>query len=479
MQRNPLILLALDESPFLQLGERALRSAGYETAILHDRQGLARALQESTPSLLLIGERLRGESGLQLAAEQLERFPTLPILLYAEKDTLAIAKEVLRIGLSGYIFPPLHTDDMVAAVKRSLERARSIGDWVRGEVKRTTSSLQRQVTEFDTIFNNIADGVIILDKQGYIILINQAAAQAFGATIESIFNRPVSKALPHPDLQSLLGRSAEDGLKYHEINFDDGRVFNAHYAPIPNIGSAITLQDISYLKELDHIKSDFVHTVSHDLRSPLTSVLGYAELIGRTGPLNEHQTEFMARLQASIRDITALVNDLLDLGRLEAGFDTRREIIQLENIIVYTLDVLGGQISAHNMNVHFTSEPNLPPLKANPLRLRQMLDNLIGNAIKYTPPGGEVKVLVRTEGGQIILQVTDNGPGIAPTDQPRIFEKFFRGENVPDDVPGSGLGLSIVKSIVDNHQGRIWVESALGQGSTFFVVLPAYIPPTA
>jgi two-component system NtrC family sensor kinase len=239
------------------------------------------------------------------------------------------------------------------------------------------------------------------------------------------------------------------------------------------------LQDISYLKELDHIKSDFVHTVSHDLRSPLTSVLGYAELIGRTGPLNEHQTEFMARLQASIRDITALVNDLLDLGRLEAGFDTRREIVQLENIIGYTLDILGGQVSARNITVRFTAGPHLPSLKANPLRLRQMLDNLIGNAIKYTPPGGEVNVHVRAEGGQIILQVTDNGPGIAPSDQPRIFEKFFRGENVPDDVPGSGLGLSIVKSIVDNHQGRIWVESALGQGSTFFVILPAYTPPTA
>lgn len=479
MQTNPLILLALDESPFLQLGERALHSAGFDTAIVHDRGGLARALQESTPSLLLIGEQMGGASGLQLAAEQLERFPTLPILLYAERDTPAIAKEVLRSGLSDYIFPPLTTDDLVTAVKRSLKRARAIGDWVRGEVKRTTSSLQRQVTDFDTIFNNIADGVIILNKQGHIILINHAAAQAFGVTIESVFDRPIAQVLPHPDLQSLLGRSADEGLKYHEINFDDGRVFNAHFAAIPNIGSAITLQDISYLKELDHIKSDFVHTVSHDLRSPLTSVLGYAELIGRTGPLNEHQTEFMARLQASIRDITSLVNDLLDLGRLEAGFDTRREIIQLENIIGYTLDVLGGQISMRNITVHFTAEPHLPSLKANPLRLRQMLDNLIGNAIKYTPPGGEVNVSVRAEGGQVILQVTDNGPGIAPTDQPRIFEKFFRGENVPDNVPGSGLGLSIVKSIVDNHQGRIWVESALGQGSTFFVVLPAYMPPTA
>lgn len=476
MTRPSLILLALDESPFLELGRRALHSAGYETAVAHDAEGLARALQASTPNLLLIGERLRGESGLELAAAQLERFPTLPILLYAEKDSHTIAREVLRVGLSGYIFPPLRTDDMVDAVRRSLQRAHRLGDWVRGEVGRTTASLQRQVNEFDTIFNNIADGVIILDRQGRIVLINRAASTAFGIMAESVFGRALTQAISHPDLQAMLGRAAEDGLKYHEINFDDGRVLNAHYALIPNVGSAITLQDITYLKELDHLKSDFVHTVSHDLRSPLTSVLGYAELIGRTGPLNDHQREFMGRLQASIQNITSLVNDLLDLGRLEAGFDTRREIIQLENIIGYTVDLLGGQISARGLNVHFHAAPNLPALKANPLRLRQMLDNLIGNAIKYSLPGGEVTIDLSTEGGQVILQVSDNGPGIPPADQPHIFEKFFRGENVPDGVTGSGLGLAIVKSIVDSHQGRIWVESTLGQGSSFFVVLPAFIP---
>lgn len=477
MQKPALILLALDESPFLQLGERALRGAGYATAAARDRQGLARAMQESSPALLLIGESLRGESGLELAAEQLERFPTLPILLYIEKDSHATAKEVLRAGLSGYVFPPLRTDDIVAAVQRSLKRARRIGDWVRGEVGRTTASLQRQVSDFDAIFNNIGDGVIILDKRAHIILINQAACQAFGVAAESVFGRPVAEAILHPDLQSLLARPAGENLKYHEVNFDDGRIFNARYTAIPNVGFAITLQDISYLKELDRIKSDFVHTVSHDLRSPLTSVLGYAELIGRTGSLNEHQRDFMARLQASIHNITGLVNDLLDLGRIEAGFDTRREIVQLENILGYTLDLLGGQVGAANLEVRFEPPPNLPPLKANPLRLRQMLDNLIGNAIKYSPPGGQIDISLRAEEGQIILRVRDEGPGIPLADQPRIFDKFFRAGNVPEDVQGSGLGLAIVKSIVDGHQGRVWVESALGQGSAFFVVLPAHLPP--
>ena len=477
MPKPALILLALDESPFLQLGKRALFSAGYETGETRNRAELERAMQETTPSLLLIGEQFDNESGISLAQRQLERFPTLPILLYVEKDSPSIAKEVLLAGLSGYIYPPLRTDDIVAAVTRSLERARRIGDWVRGEISRTTASLQRQLNDFDVVFKNIGDGVILLDKHGRIILLNRAVCHSFNIEAEAALGKPVAQVISHPDLQSLLNRSGEQGMKYHEINFHDGRVFNAQYTPIPNVGSAITVQDISYLKELDRIKNDFVHTVSHDLRSPLTSVMGYAELIGRTGPLNEHQRDFMGRMQSSIQNITALVNDLLDLGRLESGFDTRREIVQLENILGYSLDILSAQINAKNLDVRVEKAPNLPPLRANPLRLRQMLDNLIVNAIKYTQPGGAIQISLRTEEDQLVFQISDTGYGISPADQPHIFEKFFRGENIPDEVAGSGLGLAIVKSIVESHQGRIWVESKLGQGTTFIVILPPHTSP--
>jgi len=365
-----------------------LFSAGYEIAEAHDRAGLDRAMQESSPSLLLIGEKLGGESGIQLSLKQLERFPTLPILMYAEKDSASIAKEVLRAGLSGYIFPPLRTDDIVTAVTRSLERARNIGDWVRREITRTTASLQRQVNDFDAIFNNIGDGVLILDKHGRIILLNRVACQIFGVTTEAMLGKPVAQAISHPDLQSLLNRSTDQEMKYHEINFHDGRVFNARYTPIPNVGSAITIQDISYLKELDRVKNDFIHTVSHDLRSPLTSVLGYAELIGRTGPLNEHQRDFMARLQASIQNITALVNDLLDLGRLEAGFDTRREIVQLENILAYTLDVLQGQINARNLELMIRRLAGHPLAEARQLagELAALASEVAPSLLRYTKP---------------------------------------------------------------------------------------------
>ena len=473
MNKQELILLALDESPFLMLVQRALRAAGYEVAEAHDHAALERILQESSPNLLLIGESLHGEPGLKLAAEQLGRFPTLPILLYAEKDSGETAKQVLVAGLSGYIFPPLHTEDIVNAVTRSLARARHLGDWVRHEVKRTTSTLQKQVHELDVIFQNLGDGVIILNKNNRILLLNRTVQTLFEVDSKSVTGLPLEEAIPHPDLLSLLHHAATEEAKIHEIHFDDKRVFAAHCTSIPEIGFAITLQDISHLKELERLKTDFVHTVSHDLRSPLTSVLGYAELVGRSGPLNEQQSDFMERLKGSVQQITSLVNGLLDIGRMEAGFDTRRESVHLETILARTLDNMGGQIKTRNLNLNVEKDASLPTLKANPLRLSQMLDNLIGNAIKYSGENGAIGIKIHAEDGQVILSIKDSGPGIPSADLPHIFEKFYRGANVPDGVIGSGLGLAIVKSIVDNHQGRIYVESTLGKGTTCFVVLPA------
>jgi len=207
----------------------------------------------------------------------------------------------------------------------------------------------------------------------------------------------------------------------------------------------------------------------------LTSVIGYTELIARAGTLNENQQDFLNRLQDSVQHITVLINDLLDLGSIEAGLDTRREWVQLDGLLRYTLDMLQGQIRSRHIKVQTNIAESLPALRANPIRLRQVLDNVVGNAIKYSGDNGEVKISIHAEGDQIILQVSDNGPGIPIPDQAHIFDKFYRGRNM-DKQEGSGLGLAIVKSIVDAHQGRIWVESNLGQGSTFFIVLPVNSP---
>lgn len=481
MAKQELILLALDASPILDLMERALHAAGFEVAVVKDRQGFDKSVQEAIPALIVVGESFAGQDGISISQEMLERFPTMPIILYASQDAPGLAKSALKAGLSGYFYPPLKMEDIVNEVQRSLLRARKLGDWLRREVKRTTASLEEKAKiseaeriKLEAIFSNIQDGVIVVDDHQHILLANRMVRDIFGLGDVPLLGKPLKDVVANADLNALLVRSREGALKYHEINFDDGRVFTAQYTPIPKIGGAVTMQDISYLKELDRLKNDFIHTVSHDLRSPLTAVFGYMELVERTGPLNDNQQEFMRRLQGSVQHMTNLVNDLLDLGRLEAGFDTRRELVHLENVLKYTLDVFDAQVKKKKITVETSINGELKPIRANPIRIRQMLDNLVGNAIKYTPEGGRVRVWLSTEANQIVIRVEDTGPGIPSEEQSRVFEKFYRASNRPQGVEGTGLGLAIVKSVADSHQGRVWVESKVGEGSAFVVLLPAH-----
>jgi two-component system, OmpR family, phosphate regulon sensor histidine kinase PhoR len=232
------------------------------------------------------------------------------------------------------------------------------------------------------------------------------------------------------------------------------------------------MQDITQLKELDRVKSDFVNTVSHDLRSPLTAILGYVELIERAGPVNDQQREFIRRVQFSVNNITSLINDLLDLGRIEAGFDVQKELVSLPSIIRYAIEGLRHRIQDKRLTLQMDIDEQLSNVLGNPVRLRQMVANLVGNAVQYTGAGGNLHIECQKEEGQAIIRVSDTGIGIPSQDQPYIFDKFYRASNIPLDSPGTGLGLAIVRSIVENHQGRIWVDSTIDEGTTFTVVFP-------
>ena len=215
-----------------------------------------------------------------------------------------------------------------------------------------------------------------------------------------------------------------------------------------------------------------MNTVSHDLRTPLTAILGYTELIERAGPVNPLQRDYIHRVQGSVKNITGLVNDLLNLGRIEAGFDSRREPVYLKQLIEYAVDELNILLESRKMKLVCQLPENFPPIFANPVQMRQMLDNLLDNALKYSPDGSAITVKADVQQGQLILQFKDTGIGIPADERPYIFDKFYRGSNIDKAASGSGLGLSIVKSIVEAHQGRIWVDSKLEEGSTFTIVFP-------
>jgi len=324
--------------------------------------------------------------------------------------------------------------------------------------------------QFETVLTETENAVIVLDPEHRLLLINQAAREAFHVDGDYL-GRSIVEAFDDPRLLGLI-RAPGNQPRREEIELEDGRVFNAQRTPIPQVGQAIVMHDITHLKELDRIKSEFVTTVSHDLRSPLTAILGYIELVERAGVLNERQKEFVQRVQMSVGQITTLVTDLLDLGRIEAGLDTTKETTPITVLARYAVEGLRTAAERKGVTLESSLPEELPMVTGDPIRLRQMIGNLIDNAIKYTPAGGTVTIDARAEGDQVILRVSDTGPGIPPADQPYLFDKFFRASNIPDDTPGTGLGLSIVKSIVDGHNGRIWVSSRLGEGTVFTVVMP-------
>ena len=329
---------------------------------------------------------------------------------------------------------------------------------------------ERERAQLETILRETEDGVLVVDDQNRLILMNPTARSAFGVSVPEVAGQDYAEVIRSVEVRELLAGKS----RRVEVTLEDGRVFNAHLTPIAGVGRAVVMQDITHLKKLDRIKSDFVTTVSHDLRSPLTAILGYVELIGRAGPVNEQQAEFIRRVQYSVQSITTLITDLLDLGRIEAGFDTQKEPTHLALVVRYAVEGLRQQAEAKHQSLAMNVPENLPTVFANPPRLRQMLANLIDNAIKYTPEAGHVAVNARAEDDLIVITIADSGMGIPASDQPYIFDKFYRASNTRQEFAGTGLGLSIVKSIVENHEGRIWLDSRPGKGTTFTVVLPQY-----
>lgn len=339
----------------------------------------------------------------------------------------------------------------------------------------TRTELERN--KLETILKRIEEGVIVLDHAGRVILTNRIARQAFELGEGQVAGKSAQDVFQNPDLLENLKVEDADIPRQVEISVRDERVFNAQFTPIPEVGLAITMQDITHLKELDRIKSEFVSAVSHDLRSPLTAILGYVELIERAGPVNEQQRDFIRRVHFNVNSITALINDLLDLGRIEAGLDARFEAVPMTAMINHAVEGLQSRIHEKGQELALDLQEDLPSVPGHPVHLRQVVSNLIGNAVKYTQSGGKIRVRAELQAGQIILQIADNGPGIPAPEQPYIFDKFYRGSAVSSDTPGTGLGLAIVKSVVESHGGRVWVDSNAEAGTTFTVVLPASASP--
>ncbi len=340
------------------------------------------------------------------------------------------------------------------------------------------AAVEAERSRLSAILEHAAEAILVTDLDNRLWLWSDSAAENFDIKPDARGQKVVDY-IENIGVRELFARLGEDQpLVHNEVDLDDGRVFNAQLSSIDHIGRVAVMQDISHLKELDWLKSEFVSTVSHDLRTPLTTIQGYVELLERAGPINEVQRDFVGKALHSLNHITDLISDLLDIGRIEAGYDLEMRPFCINDVIQHSVDahaVLIEQAELFTV-LDIPDEPRW--IHGNARRIRQVLDNLISNAIKYSRPGGPVKVTAQQGADYIIVSIEDQGIGIPLEEQPKLFERFYRVHTPEvEDISGTGLGLSIVKSVIEKHKGRVWVRSYPGKGSTFAFILSLCPPP--
>jgi len=329
------------------------------------------------------------------------------------------------------------------------------------------------------ILASTTDAVLVTDWDDRILLVNPAAERAFGIAADAVVGQKINQA----GLASALVRIFEKPLPPNEalaeeVPLADGRTLYASVSTIlsaagERIGRVAVMRDITYFKELDEMKSEFVATVSHDLRAPLTFMRGYATMLPMVGELNDKQREYVEKILQGVGQMSELIDNLLDLGRIEAGVGLERKPCHLGAILVEAVDGMRAQAAAKGLTLRLEPAEGVAMIAGDAALLRQAVTNLVDNAIKYTPSGGIVTVGLSVRDGQAVIRVADTGIGIPRDDQVRLFEKFYRIKRRDmRDVPGTGLGLAIVKSIAERHGGKVWVDSEPGRGSTFYISLP-------
>jgi PAS domain S-box-containing protein len=328
-----------------------------------------------------------------------------------------------------------------------------------------------------SILDSTPDPMLVTDHQSRLLLSNPAAWQVLGLAGETVKGKSIDSLIQQPALLQLLHTVSEE-KQTAEIELLDGKVYLATASSVivdgQHVGRICIMRDVTRFKELDTLKSEFVATVSHDLRSPLTLMRGYATMLEMVGELNEQQTGYVRKIITSVEGMTRLVTSLLDLGRIETGVDLQLEMVPVRDVVERVVSAMQLQASQKQVAISSVISPQTIPLvEADHALLQQALHNLVENAVKYTEPGGKVTVRVGPDKDRMVFEVDDTGIGIAPVDIPRLFEKFYRGgQKEAKKRQGTGLGLAIVRSIAERHKGRVWVESQLGKGSVFYFSIP-------
>jgi two-component system phosphate regulon sensor histidine kinase PhoR len=381
----------------------------------------------------------------------------------------------------------IHIDreDELSLLERNLnEMSRAIQEKIKGVVG--------EKEKVDSILRCMSEGVLVVDNQGRLILLNQNAQKMFGLPATQTFQgASFMEVSRHPEMKKLLEEvlacDCSTDCFAKEVCLDHGQWFRVSAVSLRDadqkpLGYILVFHDITELKRLETVRSDFVANVSHELRTPLTAIRGYAETLLRSPPADPKEAEnFLGIIYRHSERLGRLIDDLLALSDLESGkIQITRERLQPAELIARVLEIFGDQARKKDISLSKNISPGLPAILGDSDRLQQLLINLIDNAVKYTPAGGEVEVSASLASGAnhhpaiVEIAVADTGGGIPEKDLPRLTERFYRVDKARSrELGGTGLGLAIVKHIVQAHQGQLKIESRIQQGTTVRVFLPA------
>jgi PAS domain S-box-containing protein len=372
---------------------------------------------------------------------------------------------------------------------------------IRDQAERLAAILrteQIESTKTSAILNSVADGVMYANEKGIVRVFNNTAETILGLSSDKVLNQHIHELTGiyggrESGWMSAIENWMADPTQQSPSDFvevtlklDDGRVINVRLSPVQMgdqfLGTVSVFRDVTREVEVDRLKSEFVATVSHELRTPMTSIKGYADLLllGAAGEMSEAQQRFLQTIKQNADRLSILVNDLLEVSRIDQGqMQLRFSPIDVAEVVQNVCAHLAGRIKEGHKNIEIKADvaDDLPPILGDFDRVIQILQNIADNAFNYSPDNGSIFIGAQYSptNESVTLSIRDEGIGIPEAIHGRIFERFFRGDEHSElvmDTPGTGLGLAIVKELVTMHNGEIWFESELNEGTTFFIELP-------
>ncbi len=345
-------------------------------------------------------------------------------------------------------------------------------------------TIVRQHTEQQAVFSSMVEGVLALDPNGKIIDMNRAAASLFGVNVDAVRGMAVGEVIKDVDLNRFVGKVLEGHTPVEgeiAVRGNKDKYLQVHGNILKdkagrNLGVLIVLNDVTKLRKLENVRREFVANVSHELKTPLTSIKGFVEALLDGAVSNKKQARsFLQIIARQVERLNAIIEDLLRLSRLEQEQEKEEnmKVHSLEDIVSSAVEVC--KIKAEEKKISLSLECSDKRLffRCNSSLIEHAIVNLIDNAVKYSPEGGDVRIKCFRSGGDVVVEVSDNGPGIEREHLPRIFERFYRVDKARSrKMGGTGLGLAIVKHIVEIHKGKVKVDSTPGEGSRFILLFP-------